>query len=297
MKSNDDVQAPIPIVPFNSYPLAPFIAIAYLISWTIWLPLVLSRFGQDWIVLLPHHHYLGSIGPALSALIVIRGRAGTSEVGRFLKGSLIVPGQLKWILLGMVSPFALAFLGVAMSFVTTGNWLGFAAILRMPEFSGWSILSVFLFQGMTFGLGEELGWRGYLLPRLQRDRSPVRATFLLSGIWALWHLPAFAYRPGYTSMGVFNIVGWFISLLAGAVLLTWLYNSSRGSILAVIFFHIGVEFAFMSEIAEGENAAYIGTAFIMAALLVLIITGRKRLSSARTRDQAAEPGPKCAPNR
>jgi membrane protease YdiL (CAAX protease family) len=85
------------------------------------------------------------------------------------------------------------------------------------------------------GLGEELGWRGFALPRLLSRYSALTSSLLLGAIWALWHLPygltagsATAHRPFYEHLS---------PILASSVLFTWLFNNTRGSILLAVLFH------------------------------------------------------------
>ena len=89
---------------------------------------------------------------------------------------------------------------------------------------------------LTSGLGEEHGWRGFALPHLQRS-------------------PAFLYIPSYTAIGLRILPGFFLGLLAGAVVLTWLYNSSGGSVFAAVLWHASFNFVTASPNAAGLVAA------------------------------------------
>lgn len=84
-----------------------------------------------------------------------------------------------------------------------------------------------------YGFGEEVGWRGFALPCLQGRSSALRASALLAIGWAGWHLPLFAFSPGLSGMGAGGVAGWLVSLLLGSIVLTWLFNSTGGSIAAV----------------------------------------------------------------
>ena len=90
-----------------------------------------------------------------------------------------------------------------------------------------------------YGYGEEVGWRGYVLPRLQRRHSALWASVLISIGWSLWHLPLFLVNESYRQMGVGGTIGWYFSMLTGAILMTWLYNSTDGSILLLAIFPRG----------------------------------------------------------
>ncbi|WP_425557947.1 CPBP family intramembrane glutamic endopeptidase [Kitasatospora paracochleata] len=98
--------------------------------------------------------------------------------------------------------------------------------------SRWGLWGVAAALLVVDGLGEETGWRGFALPALQRRHSPLVATLLLTVAWAGWHAPMFVVVDTYHSIAGPLLVGWFIGLFCGAVVLTWLYNRS-GSILLV----------------------------------------------------------------
>jgi membrane protease YdiL (CAAX protease family) len=146
------------------------------------------------------------------------------------------------------------------------------------EFAQFSALGFLAYNIVSFGFGEEVGWRGFALPRLQTRHSALTASLWLTVGWALWHLPLFFYRPGYTGMGAAGIAGRFFSLLTGAILLTWLYNQSQGSILVVAIFHATVDVAFTSGIASPTVVNLAGALITLWGVVVLIVAGPRYLS-------------------
>jgi len=146
------------------------------------------------------------------------------------------------------------------------------------EFPQLSIVGYFLLNLFTFGFGEEIGWRGYVLPALQSRYNAFVATLFLTIGWACWHLPAFLYRPSYSSMDLSGIIGFFISMFAGSILLTWLYNSTKGSILIVALFHTLIEIIFMSDNITPAISAFEGAIIMILACVVLITFKTKSIS-------------------
>jgi membrane protease YdiL (CAAX protease family) len=149
---------------------------------------------------------------------------------------------------------------------------------RSREFPQFSALGFPAYNILSFGHGEEVGWRGFALPRLQTRHSAFFATLLLTLGWALWHLPLFLYRPGYVTMGAADVVGWFLSFLTGAVLLTWLYNESKGSLLVVALFHAAVDIVFTSDISSQPVITTAGVLMTCWGFIVLVVTGPNYLS-------------------
>jgi uncharacterized protein len=88
-------------------------------------------------------------------------------------------------------------------------------------------------------LPEEIGWRGYLLDRLQLRWNALAASLVLGMIWWSWHLPLFALPCYYDAFGRASPTPWdFLwAILPAAVLYTWVYNNTDRSVLAVIVLH------------------------------------------------------------
>ena len=150
--------------------------------------------------------------------------------------------------------------------------LGTITYLPYLRLGGW------VFWILTAGIGEESGWRGYALPKLQRHMSALSATLIVTLLWVGWHLPRFFYYAGYMELGfsVLPLVGH--GFLALAIVLTWLYNSTRGSILLVALFHGGYNFWAASGGAGGSITSTIDALFIIWAVALVVVAGPTNLS-------------------
>jgi membrane protease YdiL (CAAX protease family) len=128
--------------------------------------------------------------------------------------------------------------------------------------------------------GEEMGWRGYVLPRLQAKYNALVSSLIVGVIWSVWHLPKF-FGTGFSGERSFV---WFAAAhLALAVLYTWLYNNTRGSLLLVTFFHAAQNTAGMFlpvqfAAAGGIERNLLIVLYILAAVVVTIAAGAKNLS-------------------
>jgi uncharacterized protein len=255
----------------NTKKLIAYFILAYVISWSIGIPLALSQQGVIRPIFPLWAHYFVAYGPTLSALIVTgvsEGQNGIRELGRRVFMWKVRP---VWWLVAL-SPLTIGFLvGLMLNFAmdskVTLSTLG--EVNFLPPIGIWA-LDLWVF---TFGFGEEIGWRGYALPRLQKDQSALKATFILATLWALWHLPQFFY--------VFDpaiAIGWAIGLLAGAIVFTWLFNSSDGSILIVAIFHGCFNFISSSPAGNGILAAVVTIIVMIWAVFVVVIFKPQRLS-------------------
>jgi membrane protease YdiL (CAAX protease family) len=142
-----------------------------------------------------------------------------------------------YFLFAVVAPLVLFALLVAASAIVQGAWPDLRSLGRpdyLPEIGILPTLGLWL---LTFGLGEEVGWRGFALPRLQAERPALSASLLLGALWAGWHLPALFYRDTYIAMGLLVIPMLLTVAAVGSVVYTWLYNGTGGNLLLLILFH------------------------------------------------------------
>ena len=125
-------------------------------------------------------------------------------------------------------------------------------------------------------LGEETGWRGYALPQLQRRFSPLASSLILAVLWFGWHVPQFWVIATYRDFAPVQYVGMFLGLACGAVVLTWLYNRSGGSILLVAVWHGLYNLVSGTQAATGILAAVVSTLIMIQGIVLIVLEVRAR---------------------
>jgi membrane protease YdiL (CAAX protease family) len=210
------------------HPLVAYFVLAYAMTWVLVFPLVLQGLGLTGELVPSGWHALGALGPISAALVVTAGVGGRPALAEFAGRMLRWRVGTGWFLVSVFSPFLLFALATLILWLFGSPWPDFGR-LDLED-----LLSFFFLAGLLYGIGEESGWRGFALPRLQSGRSALAATLILTVFWALWHIPFFFYRFEF---GAVQVAGFFIGLLAGAIWLTCLYNSTGGSILMVAAWH------------------------------------------------------------
>jgi membrane protease YdiL (CAAX protease family) len=246
-----------------------YFALTYAISWGIWMPIVLSAQGLvNWPVPFALY-YLGSFGPMLAALIVTGLTEGQAGIRKLLGGLLKWRVELRYYVFAVFAPVGLFALAVAVNRVLTGDWPDLRLLGQIDYMPYLGIPGVLLLWFLTYGLGEETGWRGFSLPRLQRDRPAANAAVILGVLWAGWHLPAFFFRDTYIEMGLVGFPMLAVSVVFASVVFTWLYNSTRGSLPIAILFHIFFNWLSVSE-AGGQFVAFMMTAPLIAWAIFVV---------------------------
>lgn len=225
------------------HPVLAFTVLAYAISWICWLPLLADR--QDWVSwsASPYLHLWGSLGPAVAALVLTAAIAGRSGVSDILRRTVAWRGRLGWLALAVLGPLAVFGIAVLVARVVDGVWPDLSRFGASTEYPGLPLAVYWAANLVFYGYGEEIGWRGFAQPTLQRKRSALRAAIIVSVIWAAWHLPLFGITATYRAMPAIGFVGFYFSLLIAAFVLAWMYLGSRGSILVVAVFHAAFDIA------------------------------------------------------
>lgn len=257
--------------------LITYFTIAYAISWVIWLPLYGSAFGLTSFSTLPYHHAIGAFGPLIAAFVTTWLFNKKDGVKKLIE-SCIQVRPLIYLATALLAPFLLSILAIVINYFVNKSSINFVELISCKEFPEFNIVIFFIYNLIFFGFGEEVGWRGFALPRLQERFNALTSSIILAVFWAIWHWPLFFYRPGYTSMDFVGILGWFFSLLIGSVLLTWLFNSSRASIFICAIFHSTIDIAFTADFADKNVMNYLGFLVTVWGILTIIIFKPKNLA-------------------
>jgi membrane protease YdiL (CAAX protease family) len=268
------------------HPLITFFVLAYALSWILESPLVFLRDSvtdtQGLILTILASNVPSVLGIVLTATVFGRG-----ALRKLLGRLLIWRVNPLWYLLLVLGPAALVAGVVPLNALMGGPALS----LGMPLLGIAVFLAFHIVPGSA--LGEEIGWRGYVLPRLQSRMSALSAALIIGPIWALWHLPLWLTgEPGRTPT---LYAGFVVSVIALSVILTWVYNSTRGSLLMVVLLHATYNLPITLAIDDlGTRATlpvllYFGL-LVVAAIVVVIVAGPKHLSRKYSKQEEEEEG-------
>jgi membrane protease YdiL (CAAX protease family) len=232
------------------------------------IPLALLKQGIISVQIPMWLHYFASLGPLTAALVMTfltEGRSGLRNLfARIFKWRVAA----RYYVFVVLIPAGLFAFACILNHMVTGNWSNLKLLGEvdyLPYLNPMGALGIWL---ITFGLGEELGWRGYALPHLQKRRSATTATFILGILWACWHIPMFFYRDTYMRMGIMGFPMLALSLIFAAMIFTWLYNSTDGSIWIVIIFHAVFNWLTANEAGGQFAVPILSVAIILWALYI-----------------------------
>lgn len=217
-----------------------FFLLAFALTWMNWVPRALASHGMIELAVPDFLGVVAGYGPALAAIIsagLFGGKAGLSDLGRRLVHWRV---GWQWCAIALFLPAAISLTALALQWLL--GWPPISADISSPPAGPsdaplWqrALLLATMFIFGFDGLGEELGWRGFAVPKLQARFSALTASLILAACWAAWHLP-YAMTKGSAMNGM--PFWWFLpGMLASTILYTWIFNNTQGSILLAILFH------------------------------------------------------------
>ncbi|WP_308466707.1 CPBP family intramembrane glutamic endopeptidase [Rathayibacter soli] len=263
--------------PLVRHPLISFFVIAYVLAWLIEVPLALSANG-----ILPRVPRLvfaiaipvATFAPAASAFIVTGLTEGKVGVVRLLRRCVRWRVGIQWYLFILIGIPIIIILG---TIVVPGAVAYFRPVIG-PLLAAYPLAFVVTFF-LGGPLGEEPGWRGFALPRLQSRVGPLRGSLILGVLWALWHFPLF-WSGVWTPPTIPNMVMFIVMITGLTIIMTWVFNHARGSVLITMLMHASFN-TFANKIAAplfpapifneyGLLPVMIG--FTVTALVLIVVT-------------------------
>jgi uncharacterized protein len=264
------------------HPLVAFFVMAYGFSWIVSIPAILSAWGVLPVAVFAVFFTIKSFGPFVAAYVVtgvIEGREGVRHLRRSLRQVRAGWQWYAFILLGIP---ALLLLGIAVLPGALSSFQGF------PR--GFVPTYLVTFVLIFFGggpLGEEPGWRGFALPRLQARYGALRGTVLLGALWVFWHLPDYltvAQRGGpgvnLATLLAVNLPIFFVMVMSMAVIFTWVFNHTRGSLFIAILLHTAINAfglvmaLFKAPIVTSTDLSICVAVAVPAVAIILLTQGR-----------------------
>jgi uncharacterized protein len=254
-----------------------FVGLTFAFSWLFWWPGMPERLGIDPIL----SGLIGAFGPSLAGVVTVVAMEGRKALGGIMCRLLWGKVGLRWYIFVLFYPAIVSIAATLVVVLSGGAGPNFAQPLFVthyplpPEAAAipfMFFLPVVFIQQTLVGssMGEELGWRGYWLPRLQARFGAFAASIFLGLVWGFWHLPL-ALNPGDIRSETF--FGWSVlGAVATAMIFTWVYNHTRGSLLIALLLHTSINitglFLAMGDI---HPAAYLLLSWILP-LFILVRT-------------------------
>ena len=254
-----------PAVRRGWWTLVAFLILVFPLSWYSWL----LGYADD-----PGNSGINPLGPLVAALLV--SAAGGWKNFKAVVGTMVrVRSHWSTYAFAFLLPILLAVISLAIMAALGVHFPIERAMARWTD-----LIDAFLIMLLFVALGEEPGWRGWLMPRLKEHMTPLMASLALAPVWALWHLPMLGEE-----LPVNQLIPFLLSLTSASIVLTWLTLRTKGGVLPAMICHATVNaiggsflFTFYSG-ADTTSLRWInGLLWVVAALAVTMLT-RGRLGA------------------
>jgi len=223
------------------YQILLFFILTLVLSWVIWIPAAIVKLQGETSILAPEG-FIGGIArwmPGLVAIILsflVFGKIGVSKLFQAVK---IWRVALFWYIFALFFQIFIFYLGKTLD-ALLGNSYEVVSPLNSVYGSQAALMApiVILF-AVPGAFAEELGWRGYALPKLQNKLNALLSSIVIAIFWGAWHIPLLIY---FGDLGTNDFAGFLLAVadfIPVAIIYTWIYNNTKGSLLLVTLFHIG----------------------------------------------------------
>jgi len=240
--------------------IASFFLPAYALSWT--LDAIPKLLGMEpswgrWII----EGFLSPLSPGVAAAIVIW--ASGESIRSWLRDIFTWRVHPKWYAAAIVIPFAITYAAGVASWVLGGpiDWASF-------DFDPITIIIGIILGTFIGGGQEEFGWRGFAQPELQERYGGLYAALIVGAFWGLWHLLQFVPGGFRADWPLELVIAYFVGIIAFSVLLGWVFNGSKGSVLMAMLMH-GTDNATTGQVPLDRDIVIVGDAIDWSTLVTM----------------------------
>lgn len=239
-------------------------ALALTIGGLAYSPWVLASYGLFPYDLVFVFMIIGGASPTIAALLVSRLQFGKRGPDHIFRQFSIRGSPKLWLLISTILPLALASSAVLLLTLIGGEYS--LTPVKVLEFLP------LLLSNFVVNVWEEVGWRGYALPTLQKKYSALASSLIIGVVWAVWHWPHFTVKNSAMAANYHNFLYFFAFMLFFSVSYTWVYNSAKGNLFAPSLYHASTNAANIVLFVElGISSQVFPFYFLVVAILALVI--------------------------
>jgi membrane protease YdiL (CAAX protease family) len=263
----------------KSHPIASFLVINYLISWSFLYPSYQLILENDGITPLALFGLIGAYGPSIAAIIV-QHIVDKNRLRDLFQKLVQIKHGFKVYMVAMGMPIFMYIFAYSIAALLMGGNLSPYIKVGILGIPGWLLLA------LPFGpMGEELGWRGFMLPRLLEKYSVTQSTVLVGLAWGVWHLASFTFPgaaiPSFLPVNAWTILLYFVNTVALSSVFTYLHFTGRGSVFLAILLHCSFNAAasitfdfYGSSVSESlQLATYIANIVVAGSVGFYLLRG------------------------
>lgn len=248
----------------NKTNIIKFLVLSYGFTWLVWLPGILASYGLISEIPWPPIFSIGICGPLIAAVICLYQEGGWPAVRSWFKKGFSHRITGFWWIIILIVPFVVCFLALNIYQCLGGEILELR-VLQQP----WIIFPTILLMITIGGGQEEYGWRGYLLPRLDKRFKAWQTDLIMIPIHAFWHIPLFYII--YTNQVLYPFWVFLVFGIGFTITINRIFRSTAGSFIAAILFHglINAATEIFPPVGPFVNNSYIP--FLIIGILNLLV--------------------------
>ena len=263
-----------------------FFLLTFLITWTMWIPAIFAKSSGGTFLFAPDNP-IGQLGrwmPGVVAILLTGWIAGKKAISGLFRPLRIWRVNTGWYLFALLFQPVLFFVAKWIDGLLGNSYEISSPLAGLPYPVALVIPSIVI-SAIPGAFMEELGWRGFALPRMQVKNTALITSVILGLVWGLWHIPSMIF---FGQTDALSIAMAIINFIPGTVLFTWLFNNTKGSLLLVTLFHASAQYSnnFLGVIPTQSANVLVW----LVAITLVALTGVTNFSKIIERAQITDNG-------